>query len=61
MEDAIKSGKVSKRINREKQMRHTYSHHLPGRSYLDGNLDFAQDLIDLLAGTGEAFIDESGN
>ena len=61
VEDAIKSGKVSKRINREKQMRHTYSHHLPGRSYLDGNLDFAQDLIDLLAGTGEAFIDESGN
>lgn len=58
--DAIESGVVSKKINREKQMRHTKSWHTPGRSYLDGDLDFAQELVDELSGTGEAVFGDSG-
>ena len=54
IEDAIASGEVSKQINAEKQMRHTKTHHVEGRSYLDGDLDYAQELVDMLSGTGEA-------
>lgn len=57
VKDAIESGQVSKKINREKQLRHTKSSHIPGRSYLDGDLDYAQELVDRLSGTGEAIID----
>lgn len=60
VKDAIDSGLVSKKINREKQMRHTKSHHTPGRSYLDGDLDFAQKLVDELSGTGNPVIGDSG-
>lgn len=58
---AIKSGLVSKKLNREKQMRHTKSWHIPGRSYLDGDLEYAQELVDKLSGTGEVFLDSNGN
>lgn len=54
VKNAIESGEVSKKINREKQMRHTKSDHTPGRSYLDGDLEYAQELVDKLSGTGEA-------
>lgn len=54
--DAISSGEVSKVINREKQARHTESGHSPGRSYIYGDLDDAQKLVDELGGTGEAVI-----
>lgn len=54
VQDAIDSGKVSTKINREKQMRHTKDGHEPGRSYLDGDLDYAQELVDKYSGTGEA-------
>lgn len=53
VQDAIASGEVSKKINREKQMRHTKSHHTSGRSYLDGDLDFAQELVDEYGGNGK--------
>lgn len=59
--DAIRSGKVSKKINKDKQVRHTKSGHIPGRSYLDGDLEYAQALVDKLRGTGYAFVDENGN
>lgn len=58
--NAIKSGEVSKTINREKQLRHTKSHHTPGRSYLDGDLDYAQALVDGYSGKGEAKVDRHG-
>ena len=61
IEEAIRSGKVKKTINREKQLRHTYSHHTKGRSYLYGDLEYAQNLIDKLSGTGEAMVDKKGN
>ncbi len=60
VEEAIKSGEVSKTINSDKQRRHTKSDHLPGRSYLDGDLDYAQKLVDRLSGTGKAVISDSG-
>lgn len=59
--DAIASGQVSKTINKEKQLRHTKEGRLPGRSYIDGNLEYAQKLVDELSGTGEALLDSNGN
>ena len=56
IEEAIRSGKVTTSINREKQLRHTKSHHLEGRSYLNGDLEYAQELINKLSGTGKALI-----
>lgn len=56
VEEAIKSGEVLKVINREKQLQHTKSNHIPGRSYLNGDLDFAQKLIDDLSGIGESVV-----
>ncbi len=41
-------------------MRHTKDEHLPGRSYIDGDLEYAQELIDKLSGTGDAIIDGNG-
>lgn len=61
VQDAIRSGEVSKTINREKQMRHTLSGHPPGRSYLYGDLDYAKDLVDELAGTGQALQGKDGS
>lgn len=58
--DAIASGLVSKTVNREKQMRHTRQGHAPGRSYIDGDLDFAQALVDRLSGTGDAVTTKAG-
>lgn len=60
VEDAIESGEVSKTINREKQLRHTKSNHTPGRSYLDGDLDYAQELVDRYSGKGEAKTNRDG-
>lgn len=54
VKDAIESGEVSKKINREKQLRHTLKEHLPGRSYINGDLEYAQKLVDELSGTGDA-------
>lgn len=61
VKNAIESGEVSKKINREKQMRHTKSGHTPGRSYLDGDLEYAQELVDKYSGKGEAIMDRHGN
>ena len=61
VEDAIKSGEVVKTINREKQLRHTKSNHAPGRSYLDGDLDYAQELVDRYSGKGEAKTNRDGS
>lgn len=58
--DAIDAGEVSKTINREKQLRHTKSHHGYGRSYLDGDLDYAQELVDKHAGKGSPVRDRNG-
>lgn len=60
VQDAIRSGEVSKKINREKQMRHTMSGHTPGRSYLYGGLEFSQQLIDELSETGDPKLDSHG-
>lgn len=54
VDEAVESGQVSKTINRDKQRRHTKSEHVSGRSYLDGDEDFAQELVDTYSGTGDA-------
>ena len=59
VKDAIESGEVSKIINSEKQRRHTKTDHTPGRSYLDGNLTYAQELVDKHSGKGEAVVDSN--
>lgn len=61
VQDAIDSGKVSTKINREKQLRHTKDGHEPGRSYLDGDLDYAQKLVDEHSCKGRAITDRNGN
>ena len=61
IKEAIASGTVKKEINKEKQSRHTLHGHSAGRSYLYGDLDFAQDLVDKLSGTGEALLDYKGH
>ena len=61
VEKAIASGIVLKDINRDKQMKHTKSWHTPGRSYLDGDFEFAQRLVDEYSGTGEPVMDRKGN
>lgn len=60
VKNAIESGEVSKQINREKQMRHTKSDHTPGRSYLDGDLEYAQELVDRYSGKGTPLVDGKG-
>ena len=61
VEKAIASGTVLKDINRDKQMKHTKSWHTPGRSYLDGDFEFAQRLVDEYSGNGEPIMDKKGN
>lgn len=61
IKNAIASGEVSTTINREKQLRHTKDEHAPGRSYLNGDVEYAQKLVDKLHGTGEAKVDSNGN
>lgn len=58
--DAIASGQVSKTINPEKQKRHTKDGHQPGRSYIDGDLEYAQELVDEYSGKGIAIMDRHG-
>ena len=58
--DAIKSGEVSTKVNSEKQLRHTKDGHTPGRSYIDGDLEDAQQLIDELGGTGTPLVTSDG-
>jgi len=60
---AIRSGKVSKKVNADKQSRHSLGHknYVEGRSYLhDGSIANAQKLVDELSGTGKAILDRNG-
>lgn len=60
VEEAIASGQVSKTINEDKQRRHTLSGHTPGRSYINGDVEFAQKLVDKHSGTGKPITDKHG-
>jgi hypothetical protein len=55
VKDAIDSGAVSKKINREKQEKHIVGspRYVKGRSYIHGDVAYAQELVDKLSGTGE--------
>ena len=55
MREAIETGKVRKKVNRELQSRHILGKgYIEGRSYLKGDITYAQSLIDELSGTGYA-------
>ena len=60
--DAIKNGTVSKKINPNKQNRHIREsgEYIEGRSYIYGTLDDAQNLVDELSGTGSPILDANG-
>lgn len=60
VKEAIESGRVSKTINKDKQQRHTLSGHADGRSYINGDVDFAQKLVDKHCGKGKAITDKNG-
>lgn len=57
IEEEIRSGKISRNINKDKQNRHTKDGHIPGRSYLDGDIQYAQKLVNKLSGTGRPLMD----
>lgn len=50
-----------KNVNDSKQVRHVKNKFFQGRSHLDGDLEFAQSLINTLSGTGELKFDRHGN
>lgn len=60
---AINEGLVSIKVNADKQSRHIFGDekYIPGRSYIYGTLEEAQNLIDQLSGTGTAIMDSNGN
>lgn len=62
LKDAIDSGNVSKEINTNKQNRHIQDSkgYIEGRSYIKGNLQDAQKLVDELSGTGELVYKPNG-
>ena len=60
IKDAIESGEVSKTINMQKQVRHTQKEHIPGRSYIYGDINDAQKLVDKLSGTGVPLVTDDG-
>lgn len=57
---ALESGEVSSEINPDKQKRHLRDGHPQGRSYIDGDLEYAQRLVDQLSGTGDPVTDGNG-
>lgn len=62
VQEAIDGGKVSTKVNREKQTRHirdgeTY---IEKRSYMYGTIEDVQAFIDMYAGKGKALLSKSG-
>lgn len=62
VKNAIASGTVATKVNREKQNRHIMSSagYQQGKSYIAGTLEDAQRLIDELSGKGEALYSRDG-
>ena len=59
--DAIKNGEVIVTMNAEKQAKHLRKNAIKdGRSYVYGNLDRAEKLIQKLYGTGEPILTKEG-
>lgn len=57
---SIRDGEVKTEINIDKQKRHTKLDHIPGRSYINGDCKYAQELVDKHCGKGEAILDRKG-
>lgn len=60
IDEEIRNGRVSKTINKDKQERHTRDGHIPGRSYINGDVNYAQKLVDNLSGTGTPVVSRNG-
>ena len=60
VEDAINSGEVLREVNEEKQQRHNKAGHTPGRSYLNGDMEYAKGLVNKYSGTGESKLNRKG-
>lgn len=56
IETAIKKGVVKDEINIEKQSRHLKENHLPGRSFLNGDIEFSKELYKEFRGKGQPII-----
>lgn len=56
IETAIKKGIVKDEINIEKQSRHLKDNHLPGRSFLNGDIKFSKELYEEFRGKGQPII-----
>lgn len=54
-------GKYPRQSIRINKSSHTKSDHLPGRSYLDGDVEYAQKLVDKYGGKGESRLDRNGH
>lgn len=55
MKEALASGRFKKAVNRESQMRHLIGKgYIPGRSYMFGDLETVQKLVDKYSGSGRA-------
>lgn len=59
----IRSNEVSKELNTGSQNKHIKESkgYIPGRSYIYGNLDDAQALVNQFHGTGDIVVDRNGN
>lgn len=56
IEEAIRDGLIKDKINIEKQSRHLLNSHIEGRSYLKGDIDFAEDIYYEFRGKGESIM-----
>ena len=59
----IRSDQIPKQVNKGHQNKHikTSGHYVPGKSYLYGDLDAAQALVDQYHGTGEPIFTRKGD
>ena len=62
VKDALASGIISKKINKDKQRKHIIgdNKYISGRSYLYCDLSDTQKIVDEFCGTGEAIFDNKG-
>ena len=56
VKNAIKRNVVKDEINKEKQWRHLKDNHLPGRSFINGDLTFSMNLYNESKGKGDPII-----
>ena len=61
VENALKTGAVKLKVNKQLQLDHCEATHQEGRGYVKGGVEFAEQLVEDLHGTGTPVIDAKGN